>query len=152
MICACMWDSDRYQLDVEDIYNHMKYIIPESKLDKIVFRYLDNILKNLEKRKPKYFKGYVFAYPNEEFGILGWDTDGTLYIYEELIDEISNGFGLNRNDSKSIISRWASDRLQLEVKNTWSFSSTSYFEASDRLQLEVKNTLTPIRISQDDIQ
>jgi hypothetical protein len=108
----------------------MKYIIPENKLDKIVFKYLDNTLKNLEKRKPKYFEGVVFAYPNEEFGILGWETDGTLYIYEELIDEISNGFGLNRNDSKSIITRWVIDRLQLEVKNT----------------------LTPIRISQADIQ
>ena len=97
----------------------MKYIIPENKLDKIVFKYLD--LKRLEKRKPKYFKGVVFAYPNYGYGILGWENNGTLHIYNKLINEISETFGLNESDSKSIIIRWVSDRYNLEVKNTQVF-------------------------------
>ena len=113
----------------------MKYIIPENKLDKVVFKYLDNTLKGLEKRKPKYFKGYVFVYPDKEDGILGWKNDGTLYIYEELIDEISSGFGLNRNDSESIIGRWVSDRYQLEVKNTLLKYCLLFLAVSDRCQL-----------------
>ena len=95
----------------------MKYIIPENKLDKIVFKYLDLNLKGLEKRKPEHYEGVVFGYPNEEYGILGWKNDGTLYIYYELIEEISSNFGLDESDSKSIIGRWASDRYQLEVIN-----------------------------------
>ena len=98
----------------------MKYIISESKLDNIVFKYLDMNLKGLEKRKPIYFEGIIFVYPDEEHGILAWENDGSLYIYHELIDEISSSFGMDRNDSKSIIGRWASDRYQLEVINTGS--------------------------------
>ena len=99
----------------------MKYEIPQDRLDKILFKYLDNTLKlkGLEKRKAKYYKGIIFAYPDEEFGILGWKNDGTLYIFYELIDEISNNFGLKENDSEELIGRWASDRLQIEVRNTF---------------------------------
>jgi hypothetical protein len=96
----------------------MKYIIPENKLDKIVFKYLDLNIKGLEKRKPKYYKGIILAYPNEEYGILGYENDGDLYIYYKLIDKISETFGLDKSDSESIIGRWASDRYQLEVINT----------------------------------
>jgi len=96
----------------------MKYIIPENKLDKVVLKYLDLNLRNLEKRKPKYYEGIVFAYPDEEYGMLGWKNDGTLYIYYELIDEISSVFKLEESDIESLIGRWVSDRLQLEVKNT----------------------------------
>ena len=95
----------------------MKYKIPQDRLDKIIFKYLDINLKGLEQRKPKNYKGIVFAYPDEVYGILGWKKDGTLYIFYELIDEISSTFGLQYNDSKELIGRWASDRLQLEVKN-----------------------------------
>ena len=99
----------------------MKYIIPQDKVDKIVFRYLDMNLKGLEKKKPRYSRGYILVYPDEEFGILGWETNGTLNIYEGLVDEISTNFGMNRNDSKLIISRWFSDRYKLMVKklNRW---------------------------------
>ena len=96
----------------------MKYIISENKLDKIVFKYLDLNLKGLEKRKPKHYKGIVLAYPNKDYGILVYENNGSLYIYHGLIDEISSSFGMDRNDSKSIIGRWASDRYQLEVINT----------------------------------
>ena len=99
----------------------MKYIIPQDKIDKVVFKYLDLNLKGLEKRKPKNYKGIVFAYPDEKYGILGCQNDGTLvvlFIYYELINEISETFGLNKSESKSIISRWFNDRYQLEVIDT----------------------------------
>ena len=94
----------------------MKYIIPQDKVDKIVFKYLD--LKRLETRKAKYSEGIVFAYPDKEYGILGWKNNGTLYIYRELIEEISSNFGMDKSDSKSIIGRWVIDRYNLEVRNT----------------------------------
>ena len=97
----------------------MKYIIPQDKIDNIVFKYLDLNLKGLEKRKPKYFKGVVFAYPNYGYGILGWKNNGTLYIYYDLINQISSTFGLYKSESQSIIGRWVSDRYKLEVRNTF---------------------------------
>ena len=118
----------------------MKNIIPQDKIDNIVFRYLDNTLKNLEKRNAKYYKGIVYGFPDKEYGVLGYENTGTLYIYHELIEEISNGFGLKKSDSKSIIGRWASDRLQLEVINTITRDKWVLEPASDRLQLEVINT------------
>jgi hypothetical protein len=118
----------------------MKYIIPQDKLDKIVFKYLDNTLKGLERKNAKFYKGIVYGFPDEEYGILGYENDGTLYVYYELIREISNGFGLEDFDSESIIGRWVGDRLQLEVINTQGRSIAKYFAASDRLQLEVINT------------
>ena len=96
----------------------MKYIIPQDKIDNIVFKYLDLHLIGLKKRKAKYFKGIVFAYPDEEYGILGWINDGTLYIYYELIAEISSTFGMVNSDSESIIGRWVRDRYKLEVRKT----------------------------------
>jgi len=95
----------------------MKYIITENKLDKIVFRYLDMNLKGLVKRKARYHNGIVYGFPDDEFGILGYVNGDTLRIYYELIDEISDTFGLKESDSKSVIGRWASDRLQLDVNN-----------------------------------
>ena len=96
----------------------MKYIIPQDKVDKVVFKYLDLNLKRLEKRKPKDYEGIIFAYPDKRYGILGYRNNGDLYIYRELIDEISYSFGMDKYDTKSLIGRWASDRFQLEVINT----------------------------------
>ena len=97
----------------------MKYIIPENKLDKIVFRYLDLNLKGLEKRKPKYYKGIVYGFPDEKYGVLRYENNGTLYIYYRLIYKISEVFGLKESDSKLVITKWVSDRFQLKVINTW---------------------------------
>jgi len=112
--------NDYHIIKWGNIHNHMKNIIPQDKIDNIVFRYLDNTLKNLEKRNAKYYKGIVYGFPDEEDAILGYKNDGTLYVYHELIEEISNGFGLKDSDSKSLISRWVSDRFQLDVMNTMS--------------------------------
>ena len=92
--------------------------------------------KSFTKRKPKYYEGIVFAYPDKEYGILGWKKNGILFIYYELIDEISNWFSLEENDSEELIGRWASDRLQLEVKNTQPAVASLAVNASDRLQLD----------------
>ena len=93
----------------------MKYIIPENKLDKIVFKYLDLNLKGLEKRKAEQFDGILFAYPDEYYGMLGYENDGTLHIHYELINQIFEVFGLNYTITTSIIGKWFSDRFQSDV-------------------------------------
>ena len=111
----------------------MKYIIPENKLDKIIFKYLDLNLKGLEKKKAKHYEGIIFAYPDEKHGILAYRSDGTLYVYHGLIDEISSVFGVNNYNSKSIIGRWFINRYQLEVINTRILGSGKRYLANDRL-------------------
>jgi hypothetical protein len=93
----------------------MKYIIPENKLDNIIFKYLDLNLKGLEKRKAKYHNGIVYGFPDEKFGILGYDNGDTLYIYYELINEIIEVFGLDNYDSELVIGKWFINRYQLDV-------------------------------------
>ena len=67
----------------------MKYKILQDKLDKIVFKYLDNELKDLERATPYYYEGIVFRYPDKEHGVLGWEKHGLLFIHTYLINEIS---------------------------------------------------------------
>jgi len=109
----------------------MKYIITESILNRMIFHYLDLNLKGLKKRKPKYYEGIILTYPDKEHGILGWENDGTLYIYNELIEETSSVFGLDYYNSKFVIGRWFSDRYQLEVVETDSFVYQDYYLDSD---------------------
>ena len=93
----------------------MKYIIPQDKVDKVIFKYLDLNLKGVEKKNSKHYEGFVLAFPDQEYGVLGWKKPDILYIYYKLIENISNTFGLNNSDSKSVIGRWVEDRLKLEV-------------------------------------
>ena len=97
----------------------MKYIIPQDKVDKVIFKYLDLNLKGLEKREPKYYEGTIFTHTDETHGILGYKNNGNLYINYELTDEISSVFGLSGSDSGYVITRWFIDRFQLKVKNTY---------------------------------
>ena len=105
----------------------MKYIITENKLDKVVFKYLDNTLKGLEKRDANHYEGFVFAYPNKNFGILGYMNDGTLRVNSKFIEEISSNFGLEYDDTRDIVGRWVNDRLQLDVIETLSYLPLSIY-------------------------
>ena len=67
----------------------MKYVIPQERLDKIIFKYLDNVSKGLEKKNAMFHVGFVFKYPDEQYGILGWENHGELYIKRLFVHEIS---------------------------------------------------------------
>ena len=118
----------------------MKYIIPQDKIDKVVFKYLD--LKRFEKRKPQLYEGIIFAYPEinitlpyqKKYGILGWRNDGILYTSYILILEISDTFALDENDTESIIIRWVIDRYQLEVTR----DETAYNITSQSLLIDTE--------------
>ena len=115
------------------VFIRMKYIIPQDKVDKVIFKYLDLNLKGVEKKNPKYFEGFVFTFPDEDYGVLGWEKPDILYIYYKLIEDISNTFGLNESDSKSVIVRWVEDRLKLEVVHTWGAGYRTPEWVEDRL-------------------
>jgi hypothetical protein len=99
----------------------MKVIIPENRLEQIIFKYLDKKFKNLEQSKGKYYD-IVFNFPNEKFGIMGLDRIGVrigvLFIYHKLIDNIFSFIPIERSEIKNIIGKYVEDRYNLEVINT----------------------------------
>jgi len=89
----------------------------ESKIDKIIFKYLDIKYGVLEQEKGKY-SDIVFTFPGEEYGVIGWKKSGDLFVYYKINDEISNYFGMESDDSLRVIGKWVEDRHNLKVINT----------------------------------
>ena len=93
----------------------MKYLITESKLNQVIFRYLD--IKNfiqIEKNNKIYFVNSE----GDKYAQIRYDkSDGWCYIYYELINEISSFFSLEKTDSKEVIGRWVENTLQMRVTN-----------------------------------
>ena len=96
----------------------MKVIIPENRIEQIIFKYLDVKFKDLEQSKGKYYD-IVFKYPGEEYGILGWEKSGMLWIYYKLIDNISSFIPIEKSEIQKIVGRYVKDRYNLEVRNTY---------------------------------
>ena len=122
----------------------MKYIITESRLENIVFKYLDMKYGALEQKMGKY-TDIVFTFPGEEYGLLGWEKSGNLYVYNEINDEISNYFGLRKVDSLKVIGKWVEDRHNLKVINTHHYVFLRGLIVEDRHNLKVINTFYSIR-------
>ncbi len=95
----------------------MKVIIPENRLEQIIFKYLDVKFKDLEQVKGKNFD-IVFRFPDEEYGILGWKRPGDLYIYYKLIDNIFSFIPIKKTEIQMIIGRYVGSRYNLEVRDT----------------------------------
>jgi len=94
----------------------MKYLITESQLDKIVFRYLDNQdFIPIEKGDNIYFANSE----GDEYAQIRYDKDdGWCGIYYKLMDEISSFFSLDESDSEQVIGRWVENTLQMRVTDT----------------------------------
>jgi hypothetical protein len=91
----------------------MKYIITESKLNQVIFRYLDNQdFIRIEEGNKIYF---VNSEDDEYAQIRYGKDDGLCYVYYKLIDEISSLFSLDETDSKEVIGRWVENTLQMRV-------------------------------------
>jgi hypothetical protein len=102
----------------------MKVIIPENRLEQIIFKYLDKKFEKLEKVKGKY-SGIAFKYPGEKYGILGWEKSGMLWIYYKLIDNIFSFIPIEKSEIQKIIGRYVEDRYNLKVKYTYAAVSRS---------------------------
>jgi hypothetical protein len=94
----------------------MKYLITESQIDNVIFKYLDNqdfIQINFDEKI--YFVNSV----NDVYSQIRYDkNDGWCLIYYELVDEISRFFSMDEYDSESVIGRWVENTLQMKVTNT----------------------------------
>jgi hypothetical protein len=100
----------------------MKYILTESRLDEIIFKYLDRIIGNLEKKKG-YSSEIVFLYPNEEFGPIGLNN-GELSVNYDIILEMSSMFNMDEQEVSDKVGEYLKQKYNLDFINT----SPSVFE------------------------
>jgi hypothetical protein len=108
----------------------MKYLITQSQIDKIVFKYLDNQdFIRIERNGKIYF---VNSEGDEHAQIRFDKDDNWCVIYYGLVEEISTFFSIQGSYSESLIGRWVENTLQMKVKNT--------FKISDGLSGIVENT------------
>jgi hypothetical protein len=106
----------------------MKYIITESRLENLIFKFLDSKLDGAEPMKGKY-SDIVFISPkmapngDEELGILGWektDKGGKLYVFLLLVRAVEDMFSLQSEESLKIIARYIENRYNLNITSaTW---------------------------------
>jgi hypothetical protein len=94
----------------------MKYLITESKLNKIIFKYLDNQdFIQIEKKGVIYFVNSE----GDRYCQIKYDiNDNWCMINYDLIDEVSTFFSLKESDSKNLIEQWFEDTLQIKVSGS----------------------------------
>jgi len=92
----------------------MKYLITESQLDRVIFRYLDN--QDFIQIKIGLLTYFVNS-EGDEYAQIKNGNFGCV-ITPELIKEISSFFSLDESDSESAIGRWVGNTLQMKVTNT----------------------------------
>ena len=94
----------------------MKYIITESRLEKVIFKYLDIKLEGIELKEGRYDDTLILVFPGEEYGLMGWDKPNKLYTYYKVIDDIENMFSMEEDDVLDVIGRYVESRYNLKVK------------------------------------
>jgi len=107
----------------------MKYLITESQLDRVIFRYLNSQdLIQIETDERIYFVNSE----GDKYAQIRYDKDnGWCYIYYELINEISSFFSLDEFDSEQVVGRWVENTLKMRVTNT------GFCDETDEEQLRI---------------
>ena len=95
----------------------MKYIITESQLDKVIFKYLDN--KDFIQIKKRNYIYFVNSEGDEYAQIRYEEKGGWCYISINLIKEISSFFSLQPSDSEKVIVRWFENTYQMSVEHIY---------------------------------
>ena len=95
----------------------MKYLITESQIDNVIFKYLDN--QDFIQIK-KGDRIYLIYSEGDEYAQIRYDEkDKWCYIRVKLIEEISTFFSMEDSDSQQVIGRWVENTLQMKVTTTY---------------------------------
>jgi hypothetical protein len=99
----------------------MKYIINESQLDKVIFKYLDMELDDIEETKGRY-ADIVLGYPDEKYGTIAIEkmSNGSVkvYVFYPLVKKIMSLFSMELSDALEVIGRYVGNRYNLRVIHT----------------------------------
>jgi len=94
----------------------MKYIITESRLENVIFKYLDEKLNGIKLKKGKSVY-IVFAFPDKEYGVIGWDSPSQLITSFGLVNEMELMFSMDKSDVLDAIGRYVENKYNLEVSS-----------------------------------
>ncbi len=105
----------------------MKYLITESKLEKVIFKYLDIqdfVIYDNKKRFSNYIyflnnesdrESQISVYTNNAFGeVRNW-----VFVNSDLIEELSTFFSIDRLDCLDIIKVWINNTLGISDSTIW---------------------------------
>ncbi len=101
----------------------MKYLITESQLGNIIFKYLDS---------QKFFTlkvdGDIYFWPSEvhwrnnlSYTIIAFHSKSEdLYVSSDLITEISSFFSISLEDSLTMVKKWVEYNYDIEISKSYS--------------------------------
>jgi hypothetical protein len=92
----------------------MKYIITESRLESLIFKYLDDKFEGIELKKG-ISDGLIFAFPRKKYGLMRWENTGELYTNYDISEEIGHMFSMDISDVLKVIGRYVESRYNLKV-------------------------------------
>jgi hypothetical protein len=95
----------------------MRYIITESRLESIVFKYLDRRLKGIKKKRGKYLDT-VFAFPGEEHGVISHNFTSDLYIFTDLVKDVMFMFSIDEDTARDFFGKYFESKYNLRVDRT----------------------------------
>jgi hypothetical protein len=95
----------------------MNYIISESKLENVIFKYLDMEFDGIEEIKRKH--GYiVLKHPGEEYAIViiekMTNRAVNVYVFYGLVEKIMGLFSMETSDALDVIGRYVGNRYNLK--------------------------------------
>ena len=93
----------------------MKYLITESQLDRVIFKYLDNQDFIVIKMGNRLY--YVNSEGDEYAQIKYYPEDRWCTIHYDLAEEVSKFFSLDYEDSISVINRWVENKVGINSIN-----------------------------------
>jgi hypothetical protein len=97
----------------------MKYIITDSRLERLIFKYLDNKLKGTDIKKG-IVSDFVFVVPGKDVGLFAVNKyhkkgDNYLHIYFPLFDEIQTMFSMKEGDVLEVIGKYLESRYNMKL-------------------------------------
>ena len=102
----------------------MKYLISESQLDRIIFKYLDNqdFIQYITKESIYFINSKGDKYSQIRFE----ETDGRCYVSYDLYNEIYMFFSLQDSDFDKVIVKWVENIIKMEVESIGVAPSSGY--------------------------
>ena len=95
----------------------MKYLITESQIDKVIFKYLNNLdLYMIEDKGDYYFYTSKLSWSRGEFAIIAYHKNyDDCFISSSILTEIAGFFSLDLNTSLYVIKDWVENNLGFKI-------------------------------------
>jgi len=100
----------------------MKYLITESQIDKIVYKYLNDLdLYMIEDKGDYYFYTSKLSWSHSEYPIIAYHKNhDDCFISSSILTEIAGFFSLDLTTSLNVIDNWVENKLGFKTGYAYS--------------------------------